>query len=144
MDQRWSAAFCIRSATHVEHRDVAVVVHELKQIAVSREDSNTPTGVGGSVGKGAEHVIGFVSRCDAQGQLHLIVEDLPQLIEVLEEHLWRHVPVGFVIRVRFVAECGLCGVESNHDALGLERFTGLKQRLQKAVGDTGRPPIFGG
>ena len=144
MNQRWPASFGIGAATHIEHRDIAAVVDELKQITVSRENPNTPAGVCCTVGKGAEYVIGFVSRCDAQGQPHLIAKDLLQLFEVLEEHLWCHVPVGFVIRVRFMAECGFGGIEGNRDTLGLERFAGVQERLQKAIGHTRWPSIFCG
>jgi ribosomal protein L37E len=35
--------------------------------------------------------------------------------------------MSFVIRVRFVAECGFGRIERNRDALGLERFAGIKE-----------------
>jgi hypothetical protein len=52
--------------------------------------------------------------------------------------------MGFVIRVRFMAECGFGGIEGNRDTLGLERFAGVQERLQKAVGHTRWPSIFCG
>ena len=46
-------------------------------------------------------------------------EDLLQLLEVLEEHLRRHIPMGFVVGVSFVAKSGLGRVEGDGNSFGL-------------------------
>ncbi|CAI8152983.1 MAG: Uncharacterised protein [Synechococcus sp. CC9902] len=52
--------------------------------------------------------------------------------------------MGFVVGIRFVAECGFGGVEGNRNTLWFEIFAVLQQCFEKAVGHAGRPPVLGG
>ena len=143
-DQCWATAFGVGAATHVEHRDVAAVIHQLEQVAVSRKDPHAPSRVGRSVRQGSQHIVGFVARCHAEGELQVRFEDLLQLFEVLEEHLRGHIPVGLVVGVRLVAEGGLGCVEGDGNALWLQGFAVVQQGFEKAVGHAGGPAVFGG
>ena len=70
-------------------------------------------------------------------------EDLLQLFEVLEEHLRRHIPMGFVVGVSLVAKGGFGRVEGDRNTFGLQGFAVLQQGFEKAVGHAGGSTVFG-
>ena len=76
--------------------------------------------------------------------MHLLAQDCLELVEVLKEHVRRHVTVGLVIGISLVTERGLCRVEGDGDPLGFQGLAGVEERLQEAVGDAGRPAIVRG
>ena len=121
-----------------------MIIHQLEQIPVSGEDAHAPALISGTVGQGAEHIIGFVTRCEAERQLQLIAQDLLQLLQVLKEHLRSDIAVGLVVGISLMAEGRLGGVEGDGHALWLERFARVQQRFEEPVGDAGRAPVLGG
>ena len=131
------AAFGVGTTAHVEHGDVALVIHQLKQVAIARKDAHPPAPIGSAVGQGAEHVIGLIARGHAQRQIQRLGEDRLQVAQVLEEVLGGHIPVGLVGLVGVVAEGGLGRIEGNHHPLGAEAFAVVEQGFEEAVGDRG-------
>ena len=128
-DLAGAAVFGVGAATHVEHGDVALVVDQLEQVAVAREDPHPPAGVSGPVGQGAEHVVGFISRRHRQGDIEALGQDLLQVGQICKKVLRRHIPVGLVGRIGLVAEGGLGRVEGHHQSIGLEAFAVVEQGL---------------
>ena len=128
-DLQRPAVFGIGAAAHVEHGDVALVVDQLEQVAVAREDPHPPAFCRRPVGQGAEHVIGLEPRRHRQGDVEALGQDLLQVGQVGEEVLRRHIPVGLIGRICLVAEGGLGGIESHYQAIGLEALAVVEQGL---------------
>ena len=120
------AALGIGATAHVQHGDVALVVHQLEQIPIPRQDAHPPAGVGGPVGQGAEHVVGLIARRHAQGDVQVLPQDLLQVVQIGEELFGRLVAVGLVAGVGLVAEGGFGGVEGDHHPLGAEPLAVLQ------------------
>ena len=138
-----ATVFRIRTATHVEHGDIALVVHQLEEIAIAGKDANPPTLTGRPVGQGAEHVVGLEPGGHAKGQVKTLGQDPLQVGQVGEEHLRRLLAVGLVVGVLLVAEGGLGGVEGHHHPLGREPAAVVEQSLEEAVGDAGGHAVLG-
>ena len=144
INQGWTTAACIRSSPHVHHGDVALVIHQLEEVAIAAEDAHAPAGLGSAVGQSAQHIVGLKSWSQAERQLQELAQDSLQLIQVLEEHLRRHIAMGLVVGIGFVPEGGFCSVKGNGDTLRLQPFAVIQQCLEKAIGDAGGPAILGG
>ena len=142
-DQGGPRTLGVGAAAHVEHGDVALVVHELEQVAVAGENPHPPAASRRPGGQGAEHVVGLVARRHAEGQIHGSGQDLLQGGQVGEEVLGRLVAVGLVGRIRLVTEGGFGGVEGDHHALGGEAAAVVEQGLEEAVGHAGGNPRLG-
>ena len=138
-----SAAFGVGPAAHVEHGDVALVVHQLEQVTVAGKDPHPPALVRRPVGQGAEHVIGLIPRCHAEGDVEGGFEDLLQVGEVGEEVLRRFVAVGLVGPIGLMAEGGFGGVEGDHHPLGGQALAVVEQGLEEAVGHRGGHTVLG-
>ena len=144
IDQGRSAALGVGSAPHVEHGDVPLVIHQLEQIPIPAEDAYAPARGGSTVGQGSQHVIGFVSRSQAEGELQAFAQDRLQLIQVLKEHLRGHIPMGLVVGIGLMAEGGLSGVEGDRHSFRFQAFAVVEQGFEKAIGHAGRPAVFCG
>ena len=144
IDQGRSAALGIRSAPHVEHGNVPLVIHQLEQIPIPAENAHAPARGGSTVGQGSQHVIGFVSRCQAERKFQAFAQDRLQLIQVLEEHLRSHIAMGFVVGIGLMAEGGFSGVEGDGHPFRFQAFAVVEQGFEKAVGHAGRPAVFRG
>ena len=81
-----------------------------------------PAAVGGPVGQGAEHVIGFEAWGHAKGQVEAAGQDPLEVAQVLEKVFWGHIPMGFIGLICLVAEGGLGCVKGDYQALGLQTF----------------------
>ena len=127
----------VGAATHVEHGDVPFVVDELEQIAIAGEDAHPPALAGGPVGQGAEHIVGFEARSQAEGQVEGFGQEALQIAQILEEVCRRLIAMGLVVDILDVPEGGLGGVEGDHHPLGVEAFAVLQQGLEEAIGDAG-------
>ena len=138
-----AAVLRVGAATHVEHGDVTLVVDQLEQVAVAREDAHPPALVRGPIGQGAEHVVGLVAGGHCQGDVETLGQDPLQVGQILEKLFRRLVAVRLVGRVGLVAEGGLGRVEGHHQAIGLQPLAVVEQGLEEAVGDAGGDPCLG-
>jgi len=121
-----------------------LVIHQLEQIPIPAENANAPARGGCTIGKGPQHVIGLVSRRQAEGKFQTFAQDRLQLIQVLEEHLGSHIPMGFVVGIGLMSKGGLSGVESDRHPLWLETFAVVEKGFEKAISHAGRSAIFRG
>ena len=94
--------FCVGAAAHIGC-DVALVIHQLEQIAVAREDLHPPALIGAAVGQGAEHVT--AAARPGRGGYPGSLEDLLEVVDVLEEMIWGYIAVGLGL-IGFVPKVG--------------------------------------
>ena len=99
---------------------MTLVIHQLEEVPVAGKDAHLPAAVSGPVGQGAEHVIGFVARGHAKGQVEAAGQDSLEVAQVLEKVFWGHIPMGFIGLICLMAEGGLGRVKGDHQPLGLE------------------------
>ena len=142
-DLHRAAVLGVGTTPHVEHGDVALVVHQLEQIPVAGKDAYPPASIGGPVCKGAEHIVGFVAGGQAEGEVEGLGEDPLQIAEVLEEVFRGFLAVGLVGRIGLVAEGGFGGIEGDHHALGVESAAVVEQGLEEPIGHAGGDPRLG-
>ena len=117
IDQAGTTVFGVRSTTHIEHGNVALIINQLKEVTVAGEDAYTPTISARLVGEGAEHIIGFIARGKAKGKLQVVFKDLLQLFEVLEKDVWRNITIGLVVDICLMAEGWLSCIKGDHNPL---------------------------
>ena len=132
-DVHRAAVLGVRSAAHIQNGDVALIVHQLKQVAIAGEDAHPPAGVGGTVGQGAEDIVGFVAGSHAQRDVEPLLQQALKIAQIGKEVLGCFIAMGLVRLIRLVAECGLGRVEGDHHALGLEPAAVVKQRFEEAI-----------
>ena len=143
VDLGGAAGAGIGAAAHIENGDIALVIHQLEQIAVAGEDANAPAPLGRPLGQGAEHVVGLVAGSQAERQVEGVGQDRLQVGQIREEMLRGFLAVGLVVGVRHVAEGGLVGVEGHHHTGWGKAAAVVQQRPQEAIGHAGGDALLG-
>ena len=140
---RGAAVFGIGAPSHVQHGNITVVVDQLEQIPVAREDPHPPALVGRPVGQGAEHIVGLIPGRHAEGNIQRFLEDGLQVGQVCKEVFGGRVAVGLVGPVGHVPEGGLCRVKGNHHPLGGQSLAVVEQGFEEAIGHRGGDAFLG-
>ena len=143
IDQGGATAFGIGTAAHIKDSDVAAVVHQLEEVAITAQNAHAPSICCCAVGQGAEHIVGFKARGQTERKLQLRLENLLKLPQVLEEVVGCDVAMGLVVGVGLMAEGGFSCIEGDRHAVGLQPFAVIEQGLEESIGDARRNSVFG-
>jgi hypothetical protein len=144
IDQGGAAAFGIGPTAHIKDSDVAAVIHQLEEVAIAAQNAHAPPIRSCPVGKGAEHIVGFKARGEAERQLQLSPQNLLELLKVLEKVSGCNVAMGFVVGICLMAEGGFSRIERDRHTVGLQPFAVIEQSLEKSIGHARWNSIFGG
>ena len=124
-------------AAEVEDGRLPVLIHQLKQVAIARQNLHPIAVCHGLPRQGANHVVRFIAWNTTGTEVERL-QHLLQVLQVGEEIFGGFRTSLFVAVVGFVAEGLLCGVEGDRHVLRALNLHHVQQRFQKAVGHAGR------